>query len=333
MITHGKLKRVLLRSWRSAAALIVCGAVFTSTASAQLPARFYWKTLVGTNAVPVLGMSVSGNTNPLDPAHTVLPGANVAATLAIGGYAKILPLFGRSALIAVLVPMGRISGDVTIGAVESGQDASGFGDPLVEFNINVIGPKPIRNIPDLLRYEPGLSVDLIADIVFPIGEYDSEQPLNIGQNRWYGRVGAPIIWQLGAWVPGRRTTLEFLPSLWVYSNNNDFVGSTLETDPMFQLEGHATRDLVEGLWASLDGTWVTGGKSTIDGDEGESLNNIGAGVTLGYQINDKLQLTTSYMATINDSDPDDLRLDSFKISLVYGWHPLIEGMERLGGEQ
>ncbi len=333
MITHAKLKRVWLRSWRSAAALIVCGAVFTSTASAQLPARFYWKTLVGTNAVPVLGMSVSGNTNPLDPAHTVLPGANVAATLAIGGYAKILPLFGRSALVAVLVPMGRISGDVTIGAVESGQDASGFGDPMVEFNINVIGPKPIRNIPDLLRYEPGLSVDLIADIVFPIGEYDAEQPLNIGQNRWYGRVGAPIIWQLGAWVPGRRTTLEFLPSLWVYSNNNDFVGSTLETDPMFQLEGHVTRDLVEGLWASLDGTWLTGGKSTIDGDEGESLNNIGAGVTLGYQINDKLQLTTSYMATINDSDPDDLRLDSFKISLVYGWHPLIEGMERLGGEQ
>ncbi len=287
---------------------------------------------MGSNAVPVLGMSVSGNTNPLDPAHTVLPGANVAATLAIGGYAKIFPLFGRSALVAVLVPMGRISGDVTVGAVESGQDASGFGDPLVEFNINVIGPKPIRNIPDLLRYEPGLSVDLIADIVFPIGEYDAEQPLNIGQNRLYGRVGAPIVWQLGPWVPGRRTTLEFLPSLWLFGNNNDFVGSTLETDPMFQLEGHMTRDLVEGLWASLDGMWLTGGKSIIDGDEGESLNNVGAGATLGYQINDKLQLTTSYMATLNDSDPDDLRLDSFKISLVFGWHPLIEGMGRLGGE-
>ena len=332
MIKNGRLKRVLSRPWRLAAALTVCGAVFTSTASAQMPARFYWKTLVGTNAVPVLGMSVSGNANPIDPAHTVLPGANVAATLAIGGFAKILPLFGRSALVAVLVPMGRISGDVTIGAVESGQDASGFGDPLVEFNINVIGPKPIRNIPDMLRYEPGLSVDLIADVAFPIGEYDGEQPLNIGQNKWYGRVGAPIVWQLGACIPGRRTTLEFLPSLWLFSNNDDFVGSTLETDPMFQLEGHVTRDLVEGLWASLDGTWLTGGKSTIDGFEGENLNNVGAGVTLGYQINDKLQLTTSYMATINDSDPDDLRLDSFKISLVFGWHPLIEGMGRLGGE-
>jgi hypothetical protein len=332
MIAQGRLNRLVLRSWRLAAALILCGAVFTSTASAQLPARFYWKTLMGSNAVPVLGMSLSGNANPIDAANTVLPGANIGATLVIGGYARVLPLFGRSALVAVLVPMGRISGAATVGAVEFDQDASGFGDPLVELNINLIGPKPIRNIPDLLRYEPGFSVDLIADVAFPIGEYDSEQALNVGQNRWYGRVGAPIVWQLGAWVPGRRTTLEFLPSLWLFGDNDDFVGSTLETDPKFQLDGHVTRDLVEGLWASLDGTWVTGGKSTIDGVEGESLNNVGVGVTLGYHINDNLQLTTGYMATINDSEADDLRLDGFRISLVFGWHPLIEGMGRLGGE-
>ena len=32
--------------------------------------------------------------------------------------------------------------------------------------------------------------------------------LNLGQNRWYGRVGAPMVWQIGPWVPGRRTTFE-----------------------------------------------------------------------------------------------------------------------------
>jgi len=30
--------------------------------------------------------------------------------------------------------------------------------------------------------------------------------------------------------------------------------------------------------------------------------------------------------------PTDLRLDSFKLSLVFGRHPLVEGMKRLGGE-
>jgi len=35
------------------------------------------------------------------------------------------------------------------------------------------------------------------------------------------------------------------------------------------------------------------------------------------------------MATVNDSDPTDLRMDGFKLSLVFGWHPLVEGMNRL----
>jgi hypothetical protein len=328
-----RLMGVSSRRWLSVSLAALFVTLLASSVSAQLPARFYWKTLVGTNAVPVLGMSLSGNASPLDPAHTVLPDASVSATMVVAGYGKVLPVVGRSGLLAVLVPMGRVSGDVTLGALESNQDASGFGDPLVELAVNVIGPKPIRNIPDLLRYEPGFSLDLIADVAIPLGEYDNEQPLNIGQNRWYGRVGAPIVWQLGAWVPGRRTTLEFLPSLWLFGSNDDFVGRELETDPMFQVEGHVTRDLTSGLWAAFDATWITGGKSTIDGVEGEELNNIGVGFTLGYQINEHLQLTTGYLATVNASASDDLRLDNFRLSLVYGWHSLIEGIERLGEGQ
>jgi hypothetical protein len=38
------------------------------------------------------------------------------------------------------------------------------------------------------------------------------------------------------------------------------------------------------------------------------------------------------MASINDSAPGDLRMDSFKLSLIFGWHPLVEGMKRLGGD-
>ena len=319
-----------LRPARLAVVFIVCAVVFTSGVSAQVPARFYWKTLTGTNAVPVLVMALSGNANPLDPAHSVLADADIQATVLIGGFAKVLPIFGRSGMVAVLLPMGRISGEATVGAVDFNQSANGFGDPIIEFNINLIGPKPIRTIPDLLRYEPGFSLDLLVDLVLPIGEYDSDPALNLGQNRWYGRVGAPIVWQLGPWVPGRRTTLEFVPSLWLFGDNDDFVGRTAETDPMFQLEGHLTRDFSEGLWGSLDGTWITGGKGTIDGIEGESLSNVGIGITLGYHLTDNLQLTTGYMATVNDSEPEDLRLDGFRLSLVYGWHKIIEGMERLG---
>lgn len=53
------------------------------------------------------------------------------------------------------------------------------------------------------------------------------------------------------------------------------------------------------------------------------------GFTLGYQLNENMNLTFGYKSTLNDQAPDDLQLDVFMISLVSGWHPLIEGVRRL----
>ncbi len=312
--------------------LLVAGVLCPLQAMSQVPPRFYWKTLSGANAVPLIVTSMSGNTNPFDAAHTVTPGADFEGTLALAGYARWFALFDHSAMAAVLLPMGRISGDVTVGGQAASQSVSGFGDPTVEFDLNLIGPKPQKSIPDVLRYEPGFSLDVIADLAIPIGEYDSSQPLNVGQNRWYGRIGFPVVWQLGAWVPGRRTTLELLPAVWLFGDNTDYVGRTLETDPLFQIDAHLTRDFTEHLWGSLDAAWYNGGKPAVDGVEGEELDNYGFGLTLGYQINDNLGLTFSYKSTASDNSPDDLQMDVFMISLVSGWHPIIEGSKRLKNE-
>jgi hypothetical protein len=312
-----------------AAALLALSALGPLPAQAQTPARFYLDTLSGSSAVPLIVESVNGNTNPFDPAHIVVPGADFEATLALVGYARTFALFDRSALAAIILPMGRISGDVTLAGRTFSQSASGFGDPMLEFDINLIGPPAQENIPDVLRYEPGFSLDLLADLALPIGEYDNDQALNIGQNRWYGRVGLPMTWQLGAWVPGRRTTLELLPAVWLFGDNDDYLGQRLETEPMFQLDAHLTRDFTEHLWGSLDGVWFNGGEASIDGVNGEPVDNFGLGFTLGYSLNDNLNLTFGYKSTLNDSDPGDMQMDSFNLSLVFGWHPLLEGSRRL----
>ena len=320
------------KRWLRLAVVYVLALILPTLASAQVPPRFYWKSLMGSNAVPVIYQSLGGNANPLDPAHVVSDNVNFEADVAIVGYAKLLPLFDRPAMLAVLVPTGRVTATGTVAGNTVNQSASGYGDPLVEFNINLIGPDPIMNIPDMLRYEPGFSLDVIVDLAIPIGEYDNDQSVNLGQNKWYGRIGAPIVWQLGPWVPGRRTTLEMQPSVWFFGDNDDFVGQNLETDPMFQVEAHLTRDFTEHFWGSLDTVWITGGKSTINGQSGSSLDNIGLGYTLGYQITENIQFTFAYAATINDSDPGDLQMDGFRISFIFGWHPLIEGMGRLSSE-
>jgi hypothetical protein len=334
MMTKGACsKKSIARLHLVVAAILTMGAVCPSQALAQVPGRFYWKTLSGGNAVPLIYESISGNANPFDPALTVTPGANLDATMALAGYAHTFSLLDRSAMAAIIVPMGRISGEVTAAGKTYNQSAQGFGDPMLEFDINVFGPTAQNNIPDALRYEPGFSVDLLADLALPIGEYDSNQPLNLGQNRWYGRLGVPVIWQLGPWVPGQRTTLEFLPAVWLFGTNDDYVGQKLETDPMFQLDAHLTRDFTEHAWGALDASWYSGGQSTINGVQGEKLNNLGVGLTFGYTINDNLNLTFGYKSTVNDSAPTDLQMDNFMITLVYGWHPLIEGSRRLKSEK
>ena len=317
------------RTRHLAAAILVLTLFGPMLALAQIPPRFYWKSLAGGNAVPVIYQSLSGNANPMDPANFVSADADIDANVAIVGYAKLLPLFDRTLTLAVLEPVGGISGETTIAGRSYDESANGFGDPMLEVGYNLIGPKAIMNIPDMLRYEPKLSLDLIVDVVFPIGEYDSDQALNLGMNRWYGRVGAPIVWQIGPWVPGRRTTFEVFPSVWFFSDNNDYVGQTLSTDPKFQLEAHLTRDFTEHFWGSLDTTYLAGGKSSLNGVAGDSLNTLGVGFTLGYQINDNLSLTAGYIATVNDSEPTDLQMDGFRLSLTYGWHKIVEGQKRL----
>lgn len=132
-------------------AIVTANVLLLPTASAQVPARFYWKTLAGGNAVPLIVNSISGNTNPFDPAHVVTPGADFDGTLAITGYAHTFALFDRASMAAILVPMGCVSGDVTVAGTTFNQSADGFGDPMLELAINIIGPKAQKNVPDDLR--------------------------------------------------------------------------------------------------------------------------------------------------------------------------------------
>ena len=305
---------------------VVVGMFASLAANAQVPPRFYWKTLQGTNAVPVIAMSVSGNSNPLDPSNIFDPSASLSADIAIAGYAKMFPVWNKAAMLAVLVPMGRIEGEFLAGR----ESSSGFGDPMIEFNINLIGPPPIMNLPDMLRYEPGFSLDLVVDVAFPLGQYDNTQSLNLGQNRWYGRIGTPIIWQLGPWIPDRRMTLEIFPSVWFFGDNDDFVGRNLSSDPTFELETHLTRNFTSRFWASIDATYTSSGDATIGSMTTSGSDMTLVGFTLGYQLNDSMQLTIGYKSTLNnDTASDDLQMSTFMISLTTGWHRLLEGANRL----
>lgn len=63
---NSKIQKRLASVRGVAAALFALGVLCASQAQAQVPGRFYWKTLSDGSAVPLIVESISGNTNPFD---------------------------------------------------------------------------------------------------------------------------------------------------------------------------------------------------------------------------------------------------------------------------
>jgi hypothetical protein len=330
-MTELRIHRTELR--RACALAVACVALPAVVRAQGDGPRTYWKSLAGGSAVTFWAIGASGNANPFDDAQVVNPNANFDASIALLGYHRSLSLFGRSTTASLVLPVGNLEGTISGVPISQGESASGYGDPMLQLDVNLVGAPAMTDLASLLRYEPTFTLDILASLALPVGEYDEDAALNLGLNRWYGRIGAPMMWTIGPWVPGQRTTFEVLPALWWYGDNEEYQGDqTLETDPLLGIEAHLTRDLTETLWGSLDTAWFSGGDSTVDGMGGIAVDNVGVGLTLGFQITDNLSLNTSYFTTIDDSGPEDLRADEFRLMLTYSWHPLIEGMKRLSGD-
>jgi hypothetical protein len=319
-------------AWRLCALALTLVALPTAARAQGDGPRAYWKSLAGGSAVTFWAIDAGGNANPFDHAHVVDPSADFEANMALLGVHRSLPLFGRSATASLLLPVGNLEGTVSGVPISQAESASGYGDPMLQLDVNLVGAPAMTDLASLLRYEPKFTLDILVSLALPLGEYDEDATLNLGLNRWYGRIGAPTMWTFGPWVPGQRTTFEVLPALWWFGDNDEYQGGqTLETDAIFGIEAHLTRDLTETLWGSIDTAWFNGGDSEVDGVGGLAVDNLGVGVTLGFQVTDNLSINTSYFTTIDDSGPEDLRGDEFRLMLTYGWHPLLEGMKRLSG--
>jgi len=319
--------------WRLCALAVALVVLPTAVRAQGDGARAYWKSLAGGSAVTFWGIDANGNVSPFDKASVVDPRADFSANMALLGYHRSLDLFGRSTTASLLLPVGNLEGSLSGAALSQEESASGYGDPLLQLDLNLVGAPAMNDLAALLRYEPTFTLDLLASLALPVGEYDEDATLNLGMNRWFGRIGAPMLWTIGPWVPGQRTTLEALPALWWFGDNQDYQGGqTLETDPIFGIEAHLTHDLTETLWASFDSVWFNGGESTVDGVGGLAMDNLGVGVTLGFQVTDNFSINTSYFTTVDDNGPEDLRADEFRLMFTYGWHPLLQGMQRLSGE-
>ena len=328
-------------------ALAVIFSSFGSPANAiDDGARAYWKARDGTHVVSTQYLfldMVATDTQTFDPAHFIFPNSKAEANLFMASYAYHFTLLDRPSSVALNILGGSANVDIDTNFAPSqflpsgvtpgasfNQSATGFGDPTVQLDVNLFGTPPLISTVDLLNYEPTWTIDAAVMLAAPIGQYDNDRLINMGQNRFFGRFALPMKYHFGAFAPGYMSSIELTPSVWLFDQNDDFLGRTLENDPLWQLEGHVTHDFTRSFSGSLDMLYRRGFQSEIDGVEvGGELEVGNLGFTLNYQVTDNLAMRAGYSSNLFGDDGLDNSV--VRLQLVYGWHRLMENMKKLRG--
>ena len=240
--------------------------------------RTYSNAPVGVNFL-IAGYAYAEGGLSVDPS-VPLTNANLQTHTTVLAYARTLDLWGRSGKMDVLVPYSWLSGDAEYNGQPVEREVPGFGAPRLRIAMNFIG-SPALSMKEFANFQQDLIVGGSVQVGFPGGQYDADKLVNIGTSRWFVK---PELGVSKAWGPW---TFELSTAATIFGDNEDFFGGQyLEQDPIYSFQGHLVYSFQSGIWAALTGTYFTGGRTTIDGVEGDDLQKTSrVGATLALPVN------------------------------------------------
>ena len=247
-------RRALVRS-------LVVLALFVASAHAvraqQMEPRAYSNAPIGLNFL-IAGLAHSEGDVLLDPSLPV-ENAHAVVKTAILGYARTLDFWGQSGTIGLVLPYASLSANGSLESQSVSVDRTGFADPALRLTLNLYGV-PALSMQEFAGYEQDIIVGASLLVTAPVGRYDSSKLVNIGTNRWSVKPEIGISKGLGSW------TLEAAAGVTFFSDNDEFVGNgTREQDPLYAAQAHVIYNFKPGTWGALDGTYYTGGRTSVNG--------------------------------------------------------------------
>lgn len=299
--------------------------------------RVYWPLPKNMNVLALHRLDGTVNAT-LTNLNFIQPSLDIENELYLLTYSRSQPVFGRSTVFTAVLPAGIIRTSSSLPVATNDPFVHGIGDPSLGATINLIGA-PGLMLREFVRYDLETVVSLGMNVTFPVGQYNDEEPLNVGSNQWKVRFALPIVRSLGPWVAGSRTTVEVTPSLTWLGDNDDFQGQTVEQDPLVAVEAHLTRDVTRRAFISADYSFIRFGKSTSTSNASGTVTGTTdatethlLGATLNFQINDNLALYLTHMQTFGgDETPVALEGALFRATLTWSFHRVIERRRDFSG--
>ena len=113
--------------------------------------------------------------------------------------------------------------------------------------------------------------------------------------------------------------MELAAAVTFFTNNNDYLnGQILEQAPIYSTQGHLIYGFKSGIWLSLDGTYYSGGRTTIDGKEGDTLQeNTRVGATLAIPVNRNHSIKLNASTGVSTRTGSDF--DTIGVFWQYRW--------------
>jgi len=164
-----------------------------------------------------------------------------------------------------------------------------------------------------LRANPRTIVGASLLIQAPAGGYEPDKLINAGTNRWAVKPARGVIW------PVRPTLLlEFELGAWFFGDNDKFLETTRQQDPILSSEFHLVKRIRSGFWSSLDLNYYTGGRTTVGQDlRTDRQRNARIGGTVVFPFKGRNAIRLSYSTGIVTRTGGDF--NSFSLNYLYAW--------------
>ena len=280
------------------------------THAQELEPRAYANTPVGLNFFLAGHAYMDGEALP-DPTVPI-EDTSIKVHTTILAYVRSLDIRGRSGKIQIVLPYAWLDASGKLAGNAKERKVNGFADPRLRFSVNLYG-SPALSLEEFADYQQDTIIGVSLLVTAPYGRYDSEKLANIGTNRWSFKPELGISQALGRW------TLELATGVTLYTDNDDFFGGQArEQAPIYSAQGHVIYHFPRGIWGAVDATYYTGGRTTIDGETKDDLQEswrFGLTLTLPLDRHNSIKLYgTTGVSTRSGTD-----FDSVGAAWQYRW--------------
>lgn len=129
-------------------------------------------------------------------------------------------------------------------------------------------------------------------LFLPTGQYDRNDPLSLGENRWKFALQAGYITPVSD-----KLTLDLVADVQLHGKNDEFgaAGQTMKQKPQYQFQGFLRYSLSPATDLRFGLSHVSGGETEVDGvDQGNRLSNSKFQIGAAHFVGPTTQLLATY---------------------------------------